>query len=318
MIEMEKPKVECVERSEDGTYARFEVEPLERGYGITLGNSIRRVLLSSLPGSAATSVKIDGVLHEFSTIPGVKEDVTEIILNIKKLITIVYSEVPKTVYIDATGAGEVLAGDIKCDSEVEIINKDLHIATLDDNAKLYMEITLANGRGYVSAEKNKENMQSIIGVIPVDSIYSPICKVNYNVTNTRVGQVTDYDKLSLELWSDGTITPEEALSLSAKILNDHMSLFIDLTDEIKHKEIMVEKEDKKKDKVLELTIEELDLSVRSFNCLKRAGINTVEDLVNKSEGEMMKVRNLGRKSLEEVIAKLAALGLVFSKETYDD
>ena len=318
MIEMEKPKVECVERSEDGTYARFEVEPLERGYGITLGNSIRRVLLSSLPGSAATSVKIDGVLHEFSTIPGVKEDVTEIILNIKKLITIVYSEVPKTVYIDATGAGEVLAGDIKCDSEVEIINKDLHIATLDDNAKLYMEITLANGRGYVSAEKNKENMQSIIGVIPVDSIYSPICKVNYNVTNTRVGQVTDYDKLSLELWSDGTITPEEALSLSAKILNDHMSLFIDLTDEIKHKEIMVEKEDNKKDKVLELTIEELDLSVRSFNCLKRAGITTVEDLVNKSEGEMMKVRNLGRKSLEEVIAKLAALGLVFSKETYDD
>ncbi|MCI5969760.1 MAG: DNA-directed RNA polymerase subunit alpha [Clostridia bacterium] len=318
MIEMEKPKVECVERSEDGTYARFEVEPLERGYGITLGNSIRRVLLSSLPGSAATSVKIDGVLHEFSTIPGVKEDVTEIILNIKKLITIVYSEVPKTVYIDATGAGEVLAGDIKCDSEVEIINKDLHIATLDDNAKLYMEITLANGRGYVPAEKNKENMQSIIGVIPVDSIYSPICKVNYNVTNTRVGQVTDYDKLSLELWSDGTITPEEALSLSAKILNDHMSLFIDLTDEIKHKDIMVEKEDNKKDKVLELTIEELDLSVRSFNCLKRAGINTVEDLVNKSEGEMMKVRNLGRKSLEEVIAKLAALGLVFSKETYDD
>ncbi len=318
MIEMEKPKVECVERSEDGTYARFEVEPLERGYGITLGNSIRRVLLSSLPGSAAISVKIDGVLHEFSTIPGVKEDVTEIILNIKKLITIVYSEVPKTVYIDASGAGEVLAGDIKCDSEVEIINKDLHIATLDDNAKLYMEITLANGRGYVSAEKNKENMQSIIGVIPVDSIYSPICKVNYNVTNTRVGQVTDYDKLSLELWSDGTITPEEALSLSAKILNDHMSLFIDLTDEIKHKDIMVEKEDNKKDKVLELTIEELDLSVRSFNCLKRAGINTVEDLVNKSEGEMMKVRNLGRKSLEEVIAKLAALGLVFSKETYDD
>lgn len=318
MIEMEKPRVECVERSEDGTYARFEVEPLERGYGITLGNSLRRVLLSSLPGSAAISVKIDGVLHEFCTIPGVKEDVTEIILNIKKLITVVYSDVPKTVYIDATGAGEVKAGDIKCDSEVEIINKDLHIATLDDNAKLYMEITLANGRGYVSAEKNKENMQSIIGVIPVDSIYSPICKVNYNVTNTRVGQVTDYDKLSLELWSDGTITPEEALSLSAKILNDHMSLFIDLTDEIKHKDIMVEKEDNKKDKVLELTIEELDLSVRSFNCLKRAGINTVEDLVNKSESEMMKVRNLGRKSLEEVIAKLAALGLMFSKETYDD
>lgn len=318
MIEMEKPKVECVERSEDGTYARFEVEPLERGYGTTLGNSLRRVLLSSLPGSAATSVKIDGVLHEFSTIKGVKEDVTEIILNIKKLITMVNSDTPKTVYIDATGPGEVLGCDIKCDHEVEVVSKDLHIATLDDDAKLYMEITLANGRGYVSAEKNKENMQSMIGVIPVDSIYSPIRKVNYNVTNTRVGQVTDYDKLSLELWSDGTITPEEALSLSAKILNDHMSLFIDLTDEIKHRDIMVEKSEDKKDKVLELTIEELDLSVRSFNCLKRAGINTVEDLVNKSEGEMMKVRNLGRKSLEEVIAKLAALGLSFSKETYDD
>jgi len=318
MIEMEKPKVECVERSEDGTYARFEVEPLERGYGMTLGNSLRRVLLSSLPGSAATSIKIEGVLHEFSTIPGVKEDVTEIVLNIKKLITMVYTDTPKTVYIDVIGPGEITAGDIKCDHEVEIVNKDLHIATLDKDAKLYMEITLANGRGYVSAEKNKENMQTVIGVIPVDSIYSPICKVNYSVTNTRVGQVTDYDKLSLELWSDGTITPEEALSLSAKIINDHMSLFIDLTDEIKHTDIMVEKADDKKDKVLELTIEELDLSVRSFNCLKRAGINTVEDLVNKSEGEMMKVRNLGRKSLEEVIAKLAALGLVFNKETYYD
>lgn len=317
MIEMEKPRVECVEKSDDGTYAKFEVEPLERGYGTTIGNALRRVLLSSLPGSAATSVKIDGVLHEFSTIPGVKEDVTEIVLNIKRLITKVHSDTPKTVYIDATGPGEVLASDIKCDHEVEIINQDLHIATLSDNAKLYMEITLSNGRGYVTSEKNKENTQNIIGVIPVDSIYSPIEKVNYYVTNTRVGQVTDYDKLTIELFSDGTITPEEALSLSAKIINDHMNLFIDLTDEIKNTDIMVEKEENKKDKVLEMTIEELDLSVRSFNCLKRAGINTVEDLVNKSESEMMKVRNLGRKSLEEVVGKLAALGFHFAKD-YDE
>ena len=317
MIEMEKPRVECVEKSDDGTYAKFEVEPLERGYGTTIGNALRRVLLSSLPGSAATSVKIDGVLHEFSTIPGVKEDVTEIVLNIKRLITKVHSDTPKTVYIDATGPGEVLASDIKCDHEVEIINQDLHIATLSDNAKLYMEITLSNGRGYVTSKKNKENTQNIIGVIPVDSIYSPIEKVNYYVTNTRVGQVTDYDKLTIELFSDGTITPEEALSLSAKIINDHMNLFIDLTDEIKNTDIMVEKEENKKDKVLEMTIEELDLSVRSFNCLKRAGINTVEDLVNKSESEMMKVRNLGRKSLEEVVGKLAALGFHFAKD-YDE
>ncbi len=317
MIEMEKPRVECVEKSDDGSYAKFEVEPLERGYGTTIGNALRRVLLSSLPGSAATSVKIDGVLHEFSTIPGVKEDVTEIVLNIKRLITKVHSDTPKTVYIDATGPGEVLARDIKCDHEVEIINGDLHIATLSDNAKLYMEITLSTGRGYVTSEKNKENTQNIIGVIPVDSIYSPIEKVNYYVTNTRVGQVTDYDKLTIELFSDGTITPEEALSLSAKIINDHMNLFIDLTDEIKNTDIMVEKEENKKDKVLEMTIEELDLSVRSFNCLKRAGINTVEDLVNKSESEMMKVRNLGRKSLEEVVGKLAALGFHFAKD-YDE
>ncbi len=317
MIEMEKPRVECVEKSDDGSYAKFEVEPLERGYGTTIGNALRRVLLSSLPGSAATSVKIDGVLHEFSTIPGVKEDVTEIVLNIKRLITKVHSDTPKTVYIDATGPGEVLARDIKCDHEVEIINGDLHIATLSDNAKLYMEITLSTGRGYVTSEKNKENTQNIIGVIPVDSIYYPIEKVNYYVTNTRVGQVTDYDKLTIELFSDGTITPEEALSLSAKIINDHMNLFIDLTDEIKNTDIMVEKEENKKDKVLEMTIEELDLSVRSFNCLKRAGINTVEDLVNKSESEMMKVRNLGRKSLEEVVGKLAALGFHFAKD-YDE
>ncbi|MBE7029987.1 MAG: DNA-directed RNA polymerase subunit alpha [Ruminococcaceae bacterium] len=317
MIEMEKPRVECVERSEDGTFAKFEVEPLERGYGTTIGNSLRRVLLSSLPGAAATSVKIEGVLHEFSTIPGVKEDVTEIILNIKRLIVKLHSDTPKTVYIEATGQGEVLARDIRCDHEVEILNGDLHIATLSDNARLYMEITLSKGRGYVSAEKNKENIQNIIGVIPVDSIYSPIEKVNYYVTNTRVGQVTDYDKLTVELYSDGTIAPEEAMSLSAKIINDHMNLFIDLTEEIKNADIMVEKEDNKKDKVLEMTIEELDLSVRSFNCLKRAGINTVEDLVNKSEGEMMKVRNLGRKSLEEVVGKLASLGFQFAKD-YDE
>ena len=317
MIEMEKPRVECVEKSEDGKYARFEVEPLERGYGITLGNSLRRVLLSSLPGVAATSVKIDGVLHEFSTIPGVKEDVTEIILNIKRLIAKIYSDTPVVVIVDASGECEVKAGDIKCPDDVEIINKDLHIATLSEGAKLYMEITMQKGRGYVTSEKNKENMQSVIGVIPVDSIYSPIDKVNYNVTNTRVGQVTDYDKLTIEIFADGTIAPEEALSLSAKILNDHMNLFIDLAEGVKGKDIMVEKEDNMKNKVLELTIEELDLSVRSFNCLKRAGINTVEDLASKSEGEMMRVRNLGKKSLEEVVNKLASLGFSFSKD-YDE
>jgi len=317
MIEMEKPRVECVEKSEDNTFAKFEIEPLERGYGTTIGNALRRVLLSSLPGSAATSIKIDGVLHEFSTIPGVKEDVTEIVLNVKKLVTKVHSDTIKTVYIEANTPGEVCAGDIRCDHEVEILNPDLHIATLDEGAKLYMEITLSNGRGYVTSEKNKEKIQDIIGVIPVDSIYSPIEKVNYYVTDTRVGQVTDYDKLTIEITSDGTITPEEALSLSAKVINDHMSLFIDLTDEIKNTDIMVEKEENKKNMVLEMTIEELDLSVRSFNCLKRAGINTVEDLVNKSESEMMKVRNLGRKSLEEVIGKLAALGFSFAKD-YDE
>lgn len=317
MIEMEKPRVECVEKSEDGKYARFEVEPLERGYGITLGNSLRRVLLSSLPGVAATSVKIDGVLHEFSTIPGVKEDVTEIILNIKRLIAKIHSDAPVVVVVDASGECEVTAGDIKCPDDVEIINKDLHIATLSEDAKLYMEITMQKGRGYVTSEKNKENMQNIIGVIAVDSIYSPIDKVNYNVTNTRVGQVTDYDKLTIEIFADGTIAPEEALSLSAKILNDHMNLFIDLAEGVKGKDIMVVTEDNMKNKVLELTIEELDLSVRSFNCLKRAGINTVEDLVSKSEGEMMRVRNLGKKSLEEVVNKLASLGFSFSKD-YDE
>lgn len=314
MIEMEKPRVECVEKSEDGKYAKFEVEPLERGYGMTLGNSLRRVLLSSLPGAAATSVKIDGVLHEFSTIPGVKEDVTEIILNVKRIVAKIYADTPVVVTIDASGECEVCARDIKCPESVEIINGDLHIATLSEGAKLVMEITMQKGRGYVTSEKNKENIQNVIGVIPVDSVYSPIDKVNYEVTNTRVGQVTDYDKLTIEIFADGTIAPEEALSLSAKILNDHMNLFIDLAEGFKGKEIMVEKEDNKKNKVLELTIEELDLSVRSFNCLKRAGINTVADLLNKSEEDMMKVRNLGRKSLEEVVWKMASLGFNLRKD----
>lgn len=317
MMEMNKPSVERVDNKENPKYAKFEVEPLERGYGITLGNSLRRVLLSSLPGAAPTSVKIDGVLHEFSTIPGVKEDVTEIILNVKRIIAKVYSDTPKTVIIEASGEGEVLARDIVTDHEIEIINGDLHIATLSEKAKLYMEITFEKGRGYVTSEKNKEKVQNVIGVIPVDSIYSPVDKVNYTVTNTRVGNVTDYDKLTLEIFTDGTIAPEEALSLSAKILNEHMNLFIDLTDDMANTDIMVEKEEDKKDKVLELTIEELDLSVRSFNCLKRAGINTVEDLVSKSEGEMMRVRNLGRKSLEEVVGKLASLGFEFAKD-YDE
>ena len=317
MMEMNKPSVERVDDKSNPKYAKFEVEPLERGYGITLGNSLRRVLLSSLPGAAPTSVKIDGVLHEFSTIPGVKEDVTEIILNVKRIIAKVYSDTPKTVIIDASGAGEVLARDIVTDDEIEIINGDLHIATLSEKAKLDMEITFEKGRGYVTSEKNKEKVQNVIGVIPVDSIYSPVDKVNYTVSNTRVGNVTDFDKLTLEIFTDGTIAPEEALSLSAKILNEHMNLFIDLTDNMANTDIMVEKEEDKKDKVLELTIEELDLSVRSFNCLKRAGINTVEDLVSKSEGEMMRVRNLGRKSLEEVVGKLASLGFEFAKD-YDE
>ncbi|MBO5008917.1 MAG: DNA-directed RNA polymerase subunit alpha [Clostridia bacterium] len=317
MIEMVKPGLERVDDKTNPQYARFEVQPLERGYGTTLGNALRRVLLSSLPGAAPTSVKIDGVLHEFSTIPGVKEDVTEIILNIKRIIAKVYSEGPKTVYIEATGAGEVLAKDIVTDHEIDIINGDLHIATLGDKARLYMEIVFENGRGYVTSEKNKEKMQSVIGVIPVDSVYSPVDKVNYTVTNFRVGQITDYDKLSIEIFTDGTIAPEDALSLSSKIITEHMNLFTDLSDDIANTDIMVEKEEEKKDKVLETTIEELDLSVRSFNCLKRAGINTVADLVAKSEAEMMRVRNLGRKSLEEVVGKITSLGLQFSKE-YDE
>ena len=314
MIEMEKPNIDCVDLSEDGRYGKFVVTPLERGYGTTLGNSLRRILLSSLPGAAATSIKIEGVQHEFSTVPGVTEDVAEIILNIKKMAVKLHSDVPKTVYIEAKGAQEITAGDIKHDSDVEIFNPDLHIATLNDDARLYIEITLSKGRGYVSAEKNKQEMQPVIGVIPVDSIYTPVTKVNYTVENTRVGQYTDREELTVELWTNGTIKPDEAISLAAKIMNDLLRLFVDLSDDAKNTEIIVEKEENKKEKVLEMTIEELDLSVRSYNCLKRAGINTVEDLINKSEEDMMKVRNLGRKSLEEVINKLNGLGLFLKKE----
>ncbi len=309
MIEIEKPRVECVEISEDNSYGKFVVEPLERGYGTTLGNSLRRILLSSLPGVAVNSVKIDGILHEFSTIPGVKEDVTEIILNIKKLAVKLHADGPKTIYINHEGAGEICARDIKCDSDVEVINGDLHIATLNEDAKLFMEIVIDKGRGYVSADRNKQLIQPVIGVIPVDSIYTPVNKVNYTVENTRVGQITDYDKLVLEVWTNGTIDPSDAVSLGAKIMNEHLNLFIDLSESARNTEIMVTKEADKKEKVLETTIEELDLSVRSYNCLKRAGINTVQDLTNRSENDMMKVRNLGRKSLEEVISKLDSMGL---------
>lgn len=314
MIEMEKPNIICEEMSEDDRYGRFVVSPLERGYGTTLGNSLRRILLSSLPGAAATSIKIDGIQHEFSTIPGVTEDVTEIILNIKKLAIKLHSDIPKTVYIEAKGEQEITAGDIKRDSDVEILNPDLHIATLNSDANLYIEITLSNGRGYVSAEKNKLNMQPIIGVIPVDSIYTPVTKVNYTVDNTRVGSATDREKLTVEVWTNAAIKPNEAVSLAAKIMNDLLRLFVDLSDDAKNTEIIVEPTENKKEKVLEMTIEELDLSVRSYNCLKRAGINTVEDLTNKSEEDMMKVRNLGKKSLEEVIFKLNGLGLYLKKE----
>lgn len=305
-----RPKVEVVDGEADGSYGKFILEPLERGYGTTLGNSLRRVLLSSLPGVAVKSAKIDGVQHEFSTIPGVKEDVTEIILNIKSLTLKVPDkvEMPKTVYIEASGECEVTAGNIKADSEVEILNPSMHIATLGPNARLYMEIVIDRGRGYVPAERNKAELQNIIGAIPVDSIYTPVLKVNYSVENTRVGQITDYDKLTLEVWTNGTIPAKKAVSLAAKVLNEHLNLFVDLDEQAANVEIMVEKGDNPQEKVLEMTIEELDLSVRSFNCLKRAGINTVEDLINKSEEEMMKVRNLGKKSLEEVIAKLKSLG----------
>jgi DNA-directed RNA polymerase subunit alpha len=314
MIEMEKPNIEVAELSEDGRYGKFVVGPLERGYGTTLGNSLRRILLSSLPGAAATSIKIDGVQHEFSTVPGVVEDVTEIILNLKKMAIKLHSDGIKTVYIDAKGAQEIKAGDIKCDSDVEIFNPDLHIATLNSDARLYAEITLSKGRGYVSAEKNKLELQPVIGVIPVDSIYTPVTKVNYTVDNVRVGQYTDREELTVEVWTNGTIKPDDSVSLAAKIMNELLLLFVDLSEDAKNTEVIIEKAEDKKEKVLEMTIEELDLSVRSYNCLKRAGINNVEDLTNKSEEDMMKVRNLGRKSLEEVIAKLNGLGLYLKKE----
>lgn len=315
MIEIEKPRIDTEVLSADGTYGKFVVEPLERGFGTTLGNSLRRVLLSSLPGVAVTSIKIDGVLHEFSTIPGVKEDVTEIVLNMKGLTAKLHCDGAKTVEISAEGPCEVTADSIKCDSEVEILNPEMHIATLGDGARLYMEITLDKGRGYISAERNKANMQNnVIGILPIDSIYTPVLKVNFGVENTRVGQITDYDKLTLEVWTNGVINAQEAVSLAAKVLTEHLNLFVDLSDKGYNTEIMVEKDDKGKEKVLEMTIEELDLSVRSFNCLKRAGINTVEDLVSKSEEDMMKVRNLGRKSLEEVIWKLAQLGYSLRKD----
>lgn len=314
MIEIERPKIEVVDLKPDGSYGKFVVEPLERGYGITLGNSLRRVLLSSLPGVAVTAIKIDGIQHEFSTIPGVKEDVTEIVLNMKGLTAKLHGEAPKTLYIDAKGAKDITAADIQADSEVEILNPSMHIATLGEGASLYMEITIDKGRGYVPIERNKQLLQPEIGIIPIDSIYTPAAKVNYTVENTRVGQITDFDKLTLEVWTDGTISAKESVSLAAKVLNEHLNLFADLSAEAFSTAIMVEKNEKDKEKVLEMTIEELDLSVRSFNCLKRAGINTVEDLTTKTEEEMMKVRNLGRKSLEEVINKLENLGLSFSNE----
>lgn len=315
MMEIERPKIDTASLSADGRYGKFVVEPLERGFGTTLGNSLRRVLLSSLPGVAVTSIKIDGVVHEFSTIEGVKEDVTEIVLNVKGITAKLYSDTPKTVRIEASGEGEVTAGSIQQDAEIEVLNPDWHIATLADGAKLIMELVFDKGRGYVLAERNKQAAeQASLNALPVDSIYTPVLKVNYTVENTRVGQITDYDKLTLEVWTDGTISAKEAVSLAARIMTEHLNLFVTLSQEAMDAEIMVEKDDKGKEKALEMTIEELDLSVRSFNCLKRAGINTVEDLINKSEDEMMKVRNLGRKSLEEVMAKLDSLGFTLTKD----
>ena len=313
MVEIEKPRIECVENPGDPSYGKYVVEPLERGYGTTLGNSLRRILLSSLPGTAVTSIKIAGVQHEFSTIPGIKEDVTEIVLNIKGIIAKLHSEGVKTVYIEAAGPCVVTAGSIKADAEVEILNPDLHIATLDVDATLNMELTLSHGRGYVPADKNK-NGQTIIGVIPVDSIYTPVRKVNYTVENTRVGDATDYDKLTLEVWTNGTIDARDAVSLGARILCDHFTLFTDLSETMGNKSTVVEKAEAQRDKVMEMTIDDMDLSVRSYNCLKRANINTVEDLISKTEEEMMKVRNLGRKSLEEVINKLAMMGLSLASD----
>ncbi len=315
MIEIEKPNIATVSLSEDGKYGKFVVEPLERGYGTTLGNSLRRVLLSSLPGVAVVSIKIDGVLHEISTIPGVKEDVLEIVLNVKGITAKLHTNGPKTVTIDVNGQCDVTAGDIKQDADIEILDPTHHIATVSEGTRFYMELTFDHGRGYVSQEKHKQNTPpSVIGLIYTDSIYTPVYKVNYAVENTRVGSNTDYDKLTFEVTTNGTISAKEAISLGAKILNEHLNLFVDLSDEAKKAEIMVERDETKKEKVLEMTIEELDMSVRSFNCLKRAGIDTVEDLINRTEEDMIKVRNLGKKSLEEVIHKLHSLGLDLKKE----
>ena len=314
MIEIEKPNISTINLSEDGSKGKFIIEPLERGYGTTLGNSLRRVLLSSLPGVAVVSVKIDGVLHEISTIPGVTEDVTNIILNIKGITAKLHTQGPKTVVIDVTGAKDVTAGDIQQDADIEVLNPDHHIATVSENTRLYMELTFDHGRGYVSQEKNKQNNESVIGVIYTDSIYTPVYNVSYTVENTRVGNITDYDKLTLEVLTNGTISAKEAISLGAKILNEHLNLFVDLSDEPMKTDILVEREETIREKVLEMTIEELELSVRSFNCLKRAGIDTVQDLTNRTEEDMIKVRNLGKKSLEEVIQKLHSLGLDLKKE----
>lgn len=315
MMEIERPRIEPTGLSPDGRHGTFVVEPLERGFGTTLGNSLRRILLSSLPGVAATSIKLDGIVHEFSTIEGVKEDVTEIVLNVKGINAKLYTDTPKTVRLEASGEGEVTAGSIQQDAEIEILNPELHIAELAENGRLIMELTFDKGRGYVPAERNKQAADDAgLGSIPVDSIYTPVLKVNYTVENTRVGQITDYDKLSLEVWTDGTLSAKEAVSLAARIMIEHLNLFVNLSDDAKDAEIMVVKDDKGKERALEMTIEELDLSVRSFNCLKRAGINTVEDLVSKTEDEMMKVRNLGRKSLEEVIEKLHSLGFSLQNE----
>lgn len=312
MIEIEQPTIEAVEQSEDGTYGVFVVEPLERGYGITLGNSLRRILLSSLPGAAVSSVKIAGVLHEFSTIPGVLEDTTEIILNLKGLALQIHSDEPQTLRLTADGPGEVRAADISTNDAVEIINPDLYICTLEDDGHLEMELTVSHGRGYAPAERNKQPNQPI-GVIPVDSIFTPIRRVNYRVEDTRVGQITDYDRLTLEVWTNGTIAPGDAVSLAAKIMSEHLSLFIGLTDNVKDVEIMVQREDDEQARLLGLSIEELDLSVRSFNCLKRAGINTIGELIEKTPEDMLKVRNLGKKSLEEVEEKLAEFGLALKQ-----
>ena len=322
MIEIEKPNITTVDLSEDGTIGKFIVEPLERGFGTTLGNSLRRIMLSSLPGYAVTNIKIDGVLHEFSTVPGVKEDVTEIVLNVKGIIAKLHCNAPKTVIIDVVGAQEVTAGDIKVDTDIDILNPNHHIATVGDGDRLYMELTFDHGRGYVSQDRNKQldaqmrgsNISAPIGTIFTDSIYTPVYNVSYAVENTRVGNITDFDKLTLEVETNGTISAKEAISFGAKILNEHLNLFVDLSDEARNVEIMVEREETKKGKVLEMTIEELDMSVRSFNCLKRAGIDTVEDLINRTEEDMIKVRNLGKKSLEEVIQKLQSLGLELRKE----